>query len=204
MQRRFLFAAAFVLAVGRMAAAAQPPAEPDPNKGPDTDTDEDTPTQPHTTVSLQQMQAALAQRFPLRYPVPGLLNLDVQLPRLQLLPAQNRVGAELDLQATGPALQRSHQGTLGLDFALRYEPSDRTLRAHRLRLQRLQFPTLQPGVVALLNSYAPALAERSLLEVVLHQLQPKDLALADVMGMQPGRISVTEQGLLIGFVAKPL
>ena len=200
MQRRFLFAAALVLAASRVAAAAQPPAEPDPNTDPDTDTN----TQPHTTVSLQQMQTALAQRFPLRYPVPGLLNLDVQLPRLQLLPAQNRVGAELDLQATGPALQRSHQGTLGLDFALRYEPSDRTLRAHRLRLQRLQFPTLQPGVVALLNSYAPALAERSLLEVVLHQLQPKDLALADVMGMQPGRISVTEQGLLIGFVAKPL
>lgn len=200
MQRRFLFAAALVLAASRVAAAAQPPAEPDPNTDPDTDTN----TQPHTTVSLQQMQTALAQRFPLRYPVPGLLNLEVQRPRLQLLPAQNRVGAELDLQATGPALQRSHQGTLGLDFALRYEPSDRTLRAHRLRLQRLQFPTLQPGVVALLNSYAPALAERSLLEVVLHQLQPKDLALADVMGMQPGRISVTEQGLLIGFVAKPL
>jgi hypothetical protein len=108
------------------------------------------------------------------------------------------------LQAAGPALQHRHQDSLGLDFALRYEASDRTLRAHRLRLQRLQFPTLQPSVVALLNSYAPALAERSLLEVVLHQLQPKDLALADVMGMQPGSITVTDAGLLIGFVSKAL
>lgn len=202
MQRRFLFAAALVLAAGRMAAAVLPPAEPDP--GTDTDTDKDASAQPHTTVSLQQMQTALAQRFPLRFPVPGLLNLDVQLPRLQLLPQQNRLAAEMDVQAAGPALQRSHQGTFAVDFALRYEASDRTLRAHRLRLQRLQFPTLQPGVVAMLNSYAPALAERSLLEVVLYQLEAKDLALADAMGLQPGGIDVTDAGLVIGFVSRPL
>ena len=202
MQRRFLFAAALVLAAGRMAAAALPPAEPDP--GTDTDTDKDATAQPHTTVSLQQMQTALAQRFPLRFTVPGLLNLDVQLPRLQLLPQQNRLAAEMDVQAAGPALQRSHQGTFAVDFALRYEASDRTLRAHRLRLQRLQFPTLQPGVVAMLKSYAPALAERRLLEVVLYQLEAKDLALADAMGLQPGGIDVTDAGLVIGFVSRSL
>jgi hypothetical protein len=204
MQRRFLCTAALVLAAGRVAAAAQSPAEPDPNTEPDTDTDKDANTQPHTTVSLQQMQAALAQRFPLRYPVPGVMNLDVQTPRLELLPEQNRISATMDIQAAGPALQRSHQGVFEVDFALRYEASDRSIRAHKLRLRRLQFPTLQPGVVALLNGYAPALAEKSLLEVVLHRLQPKDLALADVLGLQPGSITVTDAGLRIGLVAKPL
>jgi hypothetical protein len=192
MHRRLLFTAALTLVL-KPAAAAEP-----------TDTDNAPPTPPQLTVSLQQMQSALSQRFPLRYPVPGLVNLDVQTPRLRLLPEQNRLGAELDVQAAGPALERTHQGTLELDFMLRYEAQDRTLRAHKLRLRRLQFPTLQPGVVALLNSYAPALAEQSLLEVVLHQLQPKDLALADAMGLQPGSITVTDQGLRIGFVTKPL
>ncbi len=161
-------------------------------------------TQPHTRVSLQQIQAALALRFPLRYPVPGLLDLAVDTPRLQLLPAQNRISATMDVQAAGPALQRSHQGLLEVDFALRYEPADRSIRAHQLRLRRMLFPTLQPGVVALLNGYAPALAEQSLLEVVLHRLSPKDLALADVLGLQPGSITVTDTGLLIGLVSKPL
>ena len=78
------------------------------------------------------------------------------------------------------------------------------MRAHQLRLRRLQFPTLQPGVVALLNGYAPALAESSLQEVVLHQLQPKDLALADTLGLQPGSIRVTAAGLEIALVTKPL
>ena len=81
---------------------------------------------------------------------------------------------------------------------------DRTLRAHQLRIDRLRFPSLQPGVVALLNTYAPALAEQSLREVVLHRLQPQDLRMADALGMQPGPITVTDTGLVIGFVLKPL
>ena len=201
MQRRFPFTAvqslALCMVLGPLAMTAPPEA------GAHTE-DATPPAAPGITVSLQQMQSALAQRFPLRYPVPGLLNLDVQMPRLQLLPEQNRIRTALDLQAAGPALQRSHQGVLEVDFALRYEASDRSIRAHQLRLQRLLFPTLQPGVVALLNGYAPALAEQSLLEVVLYRLGPKDLALADALGVQPGGITVTEAGLRIGWVSKPL
>jgi hypothetical protein len=150
------------------------------------------------------LQQAAAQRFPLRYPVPGLMNLDMQVPQLHLLPAQNRLGADIALVAAGPVLQGSHQGTLAVDFALRYEASDLTVRAHQLRFKRLTMPSLQPGVVALLNSYGPALSESALLEVVLHRLQPSDLALPNSMGMQPGSITVTDTGLVIGFVPKPL
>jgi hypothetical protein len=78
------------------------------------------------------------------------------------------------------------------------------VRAHELRFKRLQFPSLQPGVVAMLNTYGPALAEQTLLEVVLHTLRPQDLALPDGLGMQPGSITVTDAGLTIGFVPKPL
>jgi hypothetical protein len=192
MLRRFFLTAALSLALGSLAQTRSQ--EPEPTAQ----------ALPRYTVSKAQLQAALAQRFPLHYPVPGLLDLDLHSPQLQLLPEQNRLSAELSVQAAGPALQRSHAGTFALEFGLRYEPSDRTIRATKLRLQRLQFPTLQPGVVALLNAYAPALAEQSMLEVVLHQLQAKDLALADVMGLQPGSITVTESGLAIGFVTKPL
>jgi hypothetical protein len=200
MQRRTLVTAMLSLPL-HWTPSARVQAQPTDS---DQDSDTEAPGQAQHTVSLQHLQAALAQRFPLRYPVPGMVNLDVQTPRLQLLPLQNRLGAELDILAAGPALQRSHQGRLGLDFALRFEATDRSIRAHRLRLQRLLFPTLQPGVVALLNSYAQALAERSLLEVVLHRLSPTDLALADGLGLQPGSITVTEAGLRIGLVSKPL
>ena len=48
------------------------------------------------------------------------------------------------------------------------------------------------------------LAERVLLEVVVHRMRPQDLALPDGLGMQPGSITVTDEGLTIGFVPKPL
>ncbi len=188
MLRRYFFTAALCVAMPALARTQ----------------DSEQPPPPRYTVSKEQLQAALAQRFPLHYPVPGLLDLDLQSPQLQLLPQSNRLSAELQVQASGPALQRNHAGTFTLEFGLRYEPGDRTLRATGLRLQQLQFPTLQPGVVALLNAYAPRLAEQSLREVVLHQLQPKDLALADAMGLQPGSITVTQAGLVIGFITKPL
>ena len=190
MLRRFLLSAALAAALPALAR----PQEGEPAQA----------NLPRYTVSKEQLQAALAQRFPLHYPVPGLLDLDLQAPQLQLLPETNRLSAELAVQAAGPALQRSHAGSFALEFGLRYEASDRSIRATGLRLQRLQFPTLQPGVVALLNAYAPALAEQSMQEVVLHQLKPQDLSLADVMGLQPGSITVTAAGLVIGFVAKPL
>lgn len=155
-------------------------------------------------VSLEQMQQALAQRFPRRYPVQGLLNLDLQTPRLQLLPEQNRLRAEMAVEAAGPALNRAHQGRFDVEFGLRYEASDRTLRAHQLKLARLDFPTLQPKVVEMLNTYAPVLADQSLREVVVHELTAKDLAAVDAMGMQPGPITVTRSGLVVGLVLKPL
>lgn len=192
MRRRFFLVTPLCLPLTRPAWAEEPEAEDQPAK------------LPSYKVSSAALQSAVGQRFPLRYPVPGLLNLDVQVPTLRLLPAQNRLGAEAVVEAAGPALNRSHQGTLEVEFALRYEASDRTVRAHQLRLKRLQFPTLPPAAMALINVYGPALAERVLLEVVVHRMRAQDLALPDGLGMQPGSITVTDEGLTIGFVPKPL
>jgi hypothetical protein len=160
--------------------------------------------QPSYTVSVKNLQQELAQRFPVRYPVPGLLDLDVQAPQLLLLPEQNRVNARMAVDATGPALRYSHSGTFDVNFALRYEPSDQTIRAYRLNFQNLRFSDLQPQASELLNAYGPAMANKMLKEVVLYQLRPQDLAIADSLGMQPGSITVTDKGLVIGFVIKPL
>jgi hypothetical protein len=89
-------------------------------------------------------------------------------------------------------------------FPLRYEPSDQTIRAYQLKFQNLHINDLQPAASELLNVYGPALAKQSLQEVVLHQLRPQDMVVADGLGMQPGNITVTEKGLVIGFVLKPL
>ena len=158
--------------------------------------------QPRYTVSLEQLHEVLAQKFPRSVPVQGLLDLTVQLPRLHLLPEVNRLQAAMVVQAAGPALRRSHTGSFDVEFALRYEGSDRTLRAHQIKLGRLHFPSLRPAVAELLNAYAPLLAEQSLGEVTLHQLRPQDTAVFDGLGMEPGAITVTPKGLAVAFVRK--
>ena len=157
---------------------------------------------PSYTLPLAQLQEMAARKFPRSVPVQGLFNLTVQAPQLRLLPAVNRLGAAMAVEAAGPALRRSHEGLFDVEFALRYEPSDRSLRAHQIQLGRLEFPTLKPAVAELINAYAPALAEQSLREVTLHQLRPQDTAVFDGLGLQPGPITVTDKGLVVEFVAQ--
>ena len=49
--------------------------------------------QPRFTVSKDQLQQVVAKRFPMRYPVVGLLDLAVQAPEIQLMPEKNRLSA---------------------------------------------------------------------------------------------------------------
>ncbi|MEY4538162.1 MAG: hypothetical protein RL171_2313 [Pseudomonadota bacterium] len=158
--------------------------------------------QPRFVVSKDQLQQVVAKRFPLRYPVVGLLNLEVQAPEIRLLPERNRLSATMAVEASGAALNRKQSGTFEVEFALRYEVSDRTLRATALRFKRLNFPGLQPMASEMLNVYGQTLSEKALLEVVIHTLKPQDLGMADGLGMQPGSITVTEKGLVVDFVSK--
>jgi hypothetical protein len=184
MNRRLLFTLAAWLALGPMLSACAAPAAPS------------------YLITTGQLQEVLAQRFPMRYQVPGLFDLDVAQPQLHLLPELNRVASEMSVGVAGPALRRSYSGEFDLDFSLRYEPSDQTIRAHNLQVHSLRFSGLPANAAAVLDAYSAALARQSLGEVVLHHLRPRDLALADAMGLQPGDITVTPEGLRIGFVNK--
>ena len=169
-----------------MAQASNTPAPGDPDAP---------PSLPRFNVPLELLQSEVTKRFPLRYPVAGLVDLDLGAPRLGLLPELNRMRALMPVTAAGPALSQTQMGSFTVDFGLRYEHSDRSLRAHQLKVYRFRFPGLQPEAVNLLNTYAPALAEQALREVVLYQLPQKEAAMADLMGLRPGRIRVTAQGL---------
>ncbi|MDP3355652.1 MAG: DUF1439 domain-containing protein [Polaromonas sp.] len=159
--------------------------------------------QPSYTVTAEQMREALAKKFPRRYKAGGFLALDMQAPALRLLPKENRLGADIQLEASGPALPERHAGVFDLDFALRYEASDQSIRAHQLKVNTLRFSGMPPRQAELLTAYGPVLAEQALRDVVLHQLRPQDLMLADGLGLEPGTITVTARGLVVGFVNKP-
>jgi len=158
--------------------------------------------QPSYKISAAQLQQAVRQRFPVRHQVEGFLNFDVREPQLRLVPQENRIASEMLVDIAGPALRRSYTGSLDLDFELRYESMDQSIRAHRLRVHSLRVSGMPQRTAEIIEAYGPKLAEESLHEVVLHRLRPQDLALADVMGLAPSTITVTSQGLTVGFEAK--
>ena len=187
MNRRLLMAAAAWLALGLGACSVAPRAQ----------------AQPSYKVSLEQLERVLARRFPLRWPASGLLEIEMREPRLRLLPEQNRLGSELPIEAAGPALRRRYSGIVDVDFALRYEASDQSIRAHRIRVNTVRVEGLGRDAANLVDAYLRQLSEQALLEVVLHKLRPEDLALPATMGLEPGSITVTPQGLTVGFGPKP-
>jgi hypothetical protein len=159
---------------------------------------------PGHTISLAQIEQAVAQRFPLTFGVAGLVDLHLRSPRLRLIPASNRIGSAWDIEASGPALRHRYNGGFDIDFALRYEPADRTIRAHQPRVHALHFPALALRAAELIDAHGILLAEQALHDLVLHQLTARELALPDTMGLEPDTLTVTAQGLVIGFKPKPL
>jgi hypothetical protein len=163
---------------------------------------QDDATRPRQKISAATLYDALSKRFPLRLGVPGLLQLDVSAPRLLLLPRRNQLGATLVLQAGGPALQPMPPGEVDVVFGLRYEPSDRTLRAVRPEILDLRLPGVAPENVQAVRALLPALTRDLAAEFVLHRFSERDLALPDTMGFAPERLTVLDDGLLVEFGPK--
>ena len=125
-------------------------------------------------ISLARLQEALQGQFP--RPVALLPGLELQLlqPTLRTLPEANRLGAHMPLQASGSLLGAPREGLVELDFGLRFMPQDGTLRAHELRVQRLELAGLPPAVATLLQGAGAALLQKVLQDAVLYTLHPPE------------------------------
>jgi hypothetical protein len=156
-------------------------------------------TEQKLTLSGAQLQAALNPRFPLEQRVAEVLDLRLSAPRLQLLTERQRIATELQLDITERLLQSTHPGRLALDFGLRFENADRTVRMQGVKVQQLVLNRLAPAYQELMNRYAPRLAERALEGQVLHQVSEADWSALQRLGLQPGEFRITPQGLTLDF-----
>lgn len=156
-------------------------------------------TQHRLTLSAEQLQAALDRRFPLEHRVAELLDVRLSAPRLKLLPDSGRVATELELEITERLRRSRHPAQLALDFGLRFQASDRSVRLRDVRVTQLAFTRLAPAYQELMNRYVPPLAERALDGWMLHQVSEADWNKLQRLGLQPGEFTVTAQGLNLDF-----
>lgn len=158
---------------------------------------------PRHKISAGQLHDALSARFPVRLRIATLLELQVSAPRLLLLPARNQLGAGLLAQVSGLQLQPVPDGELDVLFSLRYEASDRTVRAHGLEIRDVRWPALSASALESLQRALPTITREAVGEIVLHTFSPGELALADTMGFEPEKLTVVDDGLVISFGPKP-
>jgi len=158
---------------------------------------------PHQKVSADALRQALLARFPVHFAVPGLFDAQVDARELILLPARQRLGATLVAKLSDLSTQRVYPYEIDLTFAIRYEAADRSLRAHDLEISRLHAPGLPPEAASAWQALVDNLVRSNVDEVVLHRFSRDELQFTDVLGFQPEKITVEEDGVEIWFEPKP-
>lgn len=151
-------------------------------------------------LSEAELQAQLAKRFPVERSVLDLYDLKLSEPQLRLDGSSGRLSTELALQASERRTGRAVQGRLALDYGLRYDPADASVRLVQPRVQSLQFDgeAALPGRRAeMLRSMGVPLAERLLDGLVLYRVPPQRLERLRSAGVQPGTLQVTPAGVEI-------
>jgi len=152
------------------------------------------------TFSEQELQGQLAQRFPIQRKLLDLFDLRLSDPQLRLDAQAKRLSTELNLQASDTRSGRSLRGRLGLGYALRFEPSDHSIRLVKPRVESFDFEA-GPGASLRRDEATQrlvmAMAERLLEDLVLYRVPAQRLALLRAIGFRPGTISVTPAGVEI-------
>lgn len=149
------------------------------------------------TVPLGQMQEAVAKRFPVKKRMADIIDISVLTPRLTLLPETNRLGTELDLDLLDRIGGRSYQGTMSLDYGLRFERSDNSVRMTGVRVKSVRLANMPEPYNKLITQTMPQLAEQLLADYAVHTFSEQDMMLVSGLGFEPGEIKVTPQGLRV-------
>lgn len=154
------------------------------------------------TLSEAELQTQLARRFPMQRSLLDSIDLQLSDPRLRVDAAAGRLATELVLQASERRSGRSLQGRMALDYGLRFEPSDASIRLVQPRIESLELATdaaLAPRRAELVQRLGGALAERLLDDLVLYRVPESRLQSLRAVGLQPAALRVTADGVEITF-----
>ena len=151
------------------------------------------------SISIPQsaLQAAVAAKFPLARSWQGLVVLQLQRPVVQLLADSNSLRTAIELHVTEKLMGTHYPGNMTLDFGLRFDDADASIRMHDVRVQQLHMQGVPTQYQPLFQNYAPRLAEQALTGLVLYELPASQKMLLSGLGYTVHRIDVQPQQLKI-------
>jgi hypothetical protein len=146
-------------------------------------------------ISGPKLQAALDRRFPYETRLAGLIPVKVGVPRLRLRPEENRLALDFAVDATEPISRRAVHGDLAVSFGVRYQPSDASIRAVNVRVEKFALDAAPRELRSPLQAIGTLVTGNLLEGAVLHAFTPEELAQA--RGWTPQGLQVTPGGLRV-------
>lgn len=151
------------------------------------------------TLSHADLQARLERQFPRQRRVLEVIDVDIARPVVRLLPERNRVATDLDLSASERLSGRRVRGSLALEYALRFEPSDASVRLTQVRVQEVTLDLGSGSLSASAARIGALLAERLLDDVAIWHADAERLRLLQRAGVDAADITVTARGIEVRF-----
>ncbi|MDZ4144118.1 MAG: hypothetical protein U1D29_06220 [Burkholderiales bacterium] len=149
-------------------------------------------------ISEARLSELIGRQFPFNRRYLEVFDVTISAPKVTLLPESNRIATRFNY-STGSFLlgAREFAGTLDLSYALRFEPSDNTVRLADVRAEGVQVPGVPPAYQRQANRLGGLLTENLLHDFVVHRLSQDDLKTAAGWGYQPGAFKVVPGALLL-------
>jgi hypothetical protein len=155
-------------------------------------------------ISQDELMRSVGERFPVDRRMLEIINITIANPRVELRPAENRLGSEFEVTALDTFFSRqSLRGTLKLNYALRYEPGDGTVRLAQVRIEQFLFDGVPEVLRRRLDRVGAVLGEQMLENMVVHRVNPQRLEQARGLGLVPGQPRVVAGGIDIPLEKAP-
>jgi hypothetical protein len=154
------------------------------------------------SISESELALLLARQFPMERKVMEVIDLQVTNPQLRLLPEQNRIASEFDLLAVERLLGSRSQGHVVLDYALRFEPSDHTLRLTQVHVRDLRLESGPNALHGAAQRIGTLMAEELIENLPVYKMKQSQVDRMEQLDLTPGPITVTPRGIQMAIVPK--
>lgn len=147
------------------------------------------------TLDEAELNRLIGSHFPQQQRLLEVAELTVDTPRVWLIPERNRLGTRLGVHGGERWLGRPLAGGLTLDAALRYDPSDATIRLTQVKVEQFALDAGSASLPVPLQFLASQVAQRALEDMAVYQIRPEQLERLNGAGFKPGAVTVTARGV---------
>ena len=154
-------------------------------------------------ISESQLALLMARQFPMERKVLEVIDLTITNPALTLMPQANRIGTELDVAAVDRLFGSAAMGHVKLDYGLRFQPSDHTIRMTEVRVRELTLSSGSSNLRGGAQRIGGLVAENALNDLVVYRMKPAQADEMDRLDLVASPITVTAQGLHMRISPRP-